>query len=294
MKRRTFTKLSGLSVVAITTSGFIRFNGKSYIGNCETTTDILGPFYRPDSPERSNLVIADMPGDIIELLGVVRHKDCQTPYENAKVELWHCSSDEKYDNYSDEYRYRGTTFCDENGSYKFRTQMPVPYGVGGDIIRPAHFHLMFSAKGYQSLITQIYFSGDSYLDVDIASSSIEGKLRTLDIIEEDGIKKVIFNCNMNDRLKASFTSIHKIIGKYKNDTTGKIVEYFEDDGLLWEKNEVFGRCYEYIGDNQFEYGGMYNGHYQRLHFDLQKDTVKLQFKTLYEAGKEIQVSFTKI
>ena len=152
---------------------------------------------------------------------------------------------------------------------------------------------MISAKGYQSLITQIYFSGDPYLDQDIASSSFEGKIRTLDIIKDDSIKKVIFDCNMNDHLKASYLAVGKIIGKYKNDTNGNIVEYFENDGLLWKKNEVYGEYYKYIGDNVFEYGGMYDGLYQRLHFNLQKDTVKLQFKASYQAGKEIQVSFTK-
>lgn len=294
MKRRKFTKLAGLSAVALSTTGFIKFNGKSYNGDCETTTDILGPFYRPDSPERNNLVITGTLGDIVELSGIVKHKDCKTPYKNAKVELWHCSSEGIYDNDSDEYRYRGTTYCDENGNYKFKTQMPVPYGIDEEFIRPAHFHLMISAKGYQNLITQIYFSGDPYLDQDIASSSIEGKIRTLDIIEYNGIKKVVFDCNMNDHLKASYAALHKITGKYMNDTNGNIVEYFENDGLLWKKNEVYGECYKYIGDNKFEYGGMYNGLYQILQFDLQKDVIKLLFKISFEAGKEMQVSYTKI
>ncbi len=86
MKRRTFTKLTGLSAIAISTTGFIKFNGESYIGDCETTTDILVPFYRPDSPMRDNLVVEGIPGEMVELSGVVRHKDCTTPYKNAKIE----------------------------------------------------------------------------------------------------------------------------------------------------------------------------------------------------------------
>ena len=157
MNRRKFTKLISLSAIAVSTPGFIQFNGKFFEGDCETTTDILGPFYRPNSPVRNNLVIEGTPGDIIELSGIVRHKDCLTPYKNAKVELWHCSAEEVYDNDSDDYRYRGTIYCDADGKYKFTTQMPVPYDAGGGEIRPAHFHLMISAAGYQSLITQIYF-----------------------------------------------------------------------------------------------------------------------------------------
>lgn len=49
-----------------------------------------------------------------------------------------------------------------------------------------------------------------------------------------------------------------------------------------------------LGDNKFEYGGMYDGLYQVLQFDLQKDVINLIFKASYEAGKEMQVSFTKI
>jgi hypothetical protein len=99
---------------------------------------------------------------------------------------------------------------------------------------------------------------------------------------------------MNDHLKPSYAALYKITGKYKNDANGNIVEYFENNGLLWKKNEVYGECYKYIGDNKFEYGGMYDGLYQRLHFNLQKDTVKLEFKASYKAGQEIKVPFTKI
>ena len=294
MKRREFAKLTGLGAVAISTTGFIQFNGRSFEGNCETTTDILGPFYRPDSPERSNLVIAGAPGDLAELTGIVRHKDCQTPYENAKVELWHCSADEIYDNDSDEFRYRGTTFCDKNGEYKFQTQMPVPYDAGGGLIRPAHFHLMISAPGYQSLITQIYFQGDPYMDKDPWSGAAKAEYRRLLVKEENGIKKVVFDCNMNDQLKASYSSLKQIVGKYKNDA-GEIKEYFEKEGLLWAKNEVFGESYEYVGDNKFEYAGMPPGLYDRLQFDLaQEGVIKLRMTAAWENGEEIDEILTKI
>lgn len=295
MKRRAFTKLTGLSVIAISTTGFIRFNGKSYEGDCVTTTDILGPFYRPNSPERDNLAIAGMPGDIVELSGIVRHKDCQTPYKNAKVELWHCSNDEIYDNDSDEYRYRGTTYCDANGRYKFRSQMPVPYDAGGGLIRPAHFHLMVSAPGYQSLITQIYFQGDPYLEKDPWAAAKKAEYRKIKVEEDNGIKKVVFDCNMNDKLKVSVSSLDQIIGKYKNDANGRIKEYFEKDGLLWSKSEVFGESYEYVGDNKFEYAGMPTGLYEKLQFDLkQEGTIKLQLTAVWEDGKEIKEIFTKL
>jgi len=294
MKRRKFTKLAGISAVAISTTGFIQFNGESYGGDCETTTDILGPFYRPDSPVRNNLVIDGAPGDIAELSGIVRHKDCQTPYENAKVELWHCSAEEIYDNESSEFRYRGTTYCDGEGKYKFTTQMPVPYDVGGGDIRPAHFHLLISASGYQSLITQIYFTGDPYLEKDAFSASNKSKSRILDVIEVNGIRKVTFDCNMNDKLKASYSALDKIVGLYKNDNTGESLELFKKDNLLWIKNEVFGENFDYVGDNEFEYGGMPTGLYEKLRFDLQSNgQVKVTKTSVWEDGIKTSNSFTK-
>lgn len=295
MKRREFAKLTGLGAIAVTTSGFVKYNGLNYTGDCETTTDILGPFYRPDSPVRNNLVIEGLEGDLIELSGIIRHKDCQTPYNKAKVELWHCSADEIYDNDSDEYRYRGTTYANANGGYKFTTQMPVPYDAGGGMIRPAHFHLMISAPGYQSLITQIYFSGDPYLEKDASSSNSDAELRILDISESSGIKKVAFDCNMNDRLMASYASLRKIVGKYKNDSNDERKEFFEKDNVLWMKNEVYGKSFEYIDGNKFEYGGMPSGSYERLHFNFEKDgSITLNMTLLWEEGNQISKAFTKV
>jgi catechol 1,2-dioxygenase len=276
MKRRAFTKLAGLSAIAISTTGFIRFNGTSYEGDCESSTDILGPFYRPDSPVRNNLVIEGSPGEIVELSGVVRHKDCRTPYKGAKVELWHCSFEEVYDNHSEEYRYRGTTFCDENGKYRFITQMPVPYDAGGGNYRPAHFHLLISAPGYQYFITQIYFSGDPYLEEDHFSASPAAAGRTLEVKEEGGTKKVTFDVNMNDRLRASTAALDKIVGVYQHENKRKSIEFFKKDRLLWMKNEVFGEKFDYVGHNQFEYAGLPAGMFWTLRFDLQEDgSVKL-------------------
>ena len=45
----------------------------------------------------------------------------------------------------------GIEISSDYGKYKFISQMPVPYDAGGGLIRPAHFHLMISASGYQSL-----------------------------------------------------------------------------------------------------------------------------------------------
>jgi hypothetical protein len=202
---------------------------------------------------RNNLVIKDAPGEIVQLSGSIRHNDCKTPYKNAKVELWHCDSNGVYDNSSSEYRFRGTTFCDDNGKYLFNTILPSPYEAGG-LMRPAHFHMMVTAKGYQSFVTQLYFSGDKYISEDVWASSQRAKKRILAVQSStDGTKKVEFNVNMAPQLVAEPASIGKLIGVYidENDSNKKL-EFFKKDNLLWMKNEVFGVELEYLGDNKFQ------------------------------------------
>ncbi|WP_276359219.1 hypothetical protein [Daejeonella sp. H1SJ63] len=55
MKRRSFVKNSTLSAFGIAAFGAFHWNGKSFEGDNITTTDILGSYYRPGSPMRSNL-----------------------------------------------------------------------------------------------------------------------------------------------------------------------------------------------------------------------------------------------
>jgi hypothetical protein len=102
MQRRAFIKNTTFCAVAVSAYGFIRFDGNHFVGDCETTTDILGPFYRPNSPLRNNLIVNGQPGNLIELSGIIRHKDCITPYNKAKIELWHCDGNGVYDNTSAE------------------------------------------------------------------------------------------------------------------------------------------------------------------------------------------------
>jgi protocatechuate 3,4-dioxygenase beta subunit len=239
------------------------------VGDCETTTDILGPFYRPGSPIRNNLLIKGEPGNPLELSGVICHNDCVTPYKKAKIELWHCNSDGEYDN-SEEFRYRGTTFTDENGKYYFKTIMPVPYEIGNGQIRPAHFHLMITAEGYQPLVTQLYFSGDSYIKTDPYASSPKAQKRILRVQNmDDGTKKVLYNVGMTGILPVEAASIDKLAGVYSNvEDSNYKVEVFKKNNELWIKNEMFGNRFDYVGSNTFEYGGMPEGTYWRIKFEF--------------------------
>ncbi len=280
MKRRRFIQGTALSAIAVTTTGFIRMEGKSYVGNCQTTTDILGPFYRPNAPVRSDLVIPGANGDVVILKGKITHDDCSTPLQEAKVELWHCSADQVYDNESEDYNYRGTTFSDGSGAYFFRTQMPVPYDAGGGNYRPAHFHLMISAPGYQNLVTQLYFTGDPYLDKDRSSRAPSAKTRILDLQKNDEGLLVPFDIVMQKELALDPIAMEKLTGQYiEDENPGNQVELFEYENQLWLRNEVFGENFHYIGEKTFELSNTGEGRSFQVQFDLLADgTVKAKLE----------------
>lgn len=257
MKRRTFIRNTALCAVAVSTSGFIRFDGHQYVGDCATTTDILGPFYRPGSPLRTNLRVAGEAGIPVELSGTIWHNDCKTPCANARIELWHCSAEGVYDNSSSEFRYRGTTLTDSRGRYAFTTVLPVPYKAGNRV-RPAHFHLMITAQDYQPLVTQLYFAGDKHLAGDPYASSPKAQKRILSIKAlPNGSKKVVFDTGLSPRLAAEAAVIERLAGVYREEKDHhRQWEFFKKDDLLWMKNEVYGEGFEYIGQNTFQYPGL--------------------------------------
>ena len=184
-----------------------------------------------------------------------------------------------YDNDSTAFKYRAKTYCDEKGVYSFKTILPVPYDVGGGTVRPAHFHMLISADGYQTLITQLYFTGDKNIDKDPSASSAAAKRRILDIKNDDhGGKTVWFNVTMSDKLPADAAVIDRLVGNYVHADKKKTEELYKKDNLLWLKDAESingGYPLEYIGDNTFEYYGWES----KYKFTVQKDgAVKLAYK----------------
>jgi protocatechuate 3,4-dioxygenase beta subunit len=291
MQRRSFLKNTAFGAVAVSTSGFIRFNGEQYIGDCETTTDILGPFYRPGSPIRNNLVITGDRGTRIQLSGIIRHNDCKTPYPKAKIELWHCSPSGEYDNSSNDFLYRGTNFSDDKGRYSFDTILPVPYGIGNGITRPAHFHLMITAQGYQPFVTQLYFAGDENIAKDPSASSLNAKRRILAVQSlKDGTKKVSYDISMSPKLAADSAVIDRLTGVYTDQKDNTKIEFFKKNKSLWMKNEVFGIDLEYTGNNIFHYPGLQRGHKWTFMFELMPQGSIKVTNTLVSANGEIKTS----
>jgi catechol 1,2-dioxygenase len=253
MQRRSFIRHTALYAVAVSASGYIRFDGNRYVGDCETTTDILGPFYRPGSPVEADISIAGE-GDIIEVSGTVTHNDCKTPYQNAKVEIWHCDRKGVYDNSSPEYRYRGTVHTDDKGRYSFFTNMPVPYDTGA-MVRPAHYHMMITATGYQPFVTQLYFAGDEHIKKDPYASTDAAKRRILEIKSAgEGRKKVIFDVGMSPKLAADEAVLERLAGLYFAETglfSSFLVARKGSHLIMTKTNTLAQSEYEYAGNNVF-------------------------------------------
>jgi catechol 1,2-dioxygenase len=143
MQRRTFINNSTLTVISVSAFGALNWNGKNFEGDTPTTTDILGPFYRPGAPMRTNLALPNTKGTPLVFKGTIFKEDGKTPIENALVEIWHCSEDEIYDNMSEDFNYRGGQKTRGNGKYQFKTIIPVPYKAdpkNDKSWRPAHIH----------------------------------------------------------------------------------------------------------------------------------------------------------
>lgn len=259
MERRKFIRNTMFTAMAVTTHGYVKFNGENFEGDCATTTDILGPFYRPDAPVRKDMLVKGSTGQLVMLKGKVKHKDCTTPLKNACVELWHCDEKGVYDNESPDFKYRARTFCDDNGNYEFKTILPVPYDVGNNNFRPAHFHMLVSAPGYQALITQLYFTGDPNNAKDPSSSSPEAKNRILDVKDDKGgVKSVTFNVSMREKLPADVAVIDRLTGSYARTGGEKDVVFYKKAGLLWIQDAESingGYALEYVGNNSFEVYG---------------------------------------
>jgi protocatechuate 3,4-dioxygenase beta subunit len=184
MKRRSFFQKVTLSVVAVYVPGFLHScaNG-AYEGDCQTTTDILGPFYRSGAPERSNLLRAGSEGDVLKLSGKIMARNCSDVLKGATVEIWHCDNDGVYDNTSDEFAYRGKVMTNKKGEYSFTTIIPAPYEQepNSNNYRQAHIHMRIAAPEYQDLVTQIYFTDDPYVGKDEFSASPKAQKRILKI-----------------------------------------------------------------------------------------------------------------
>ena len=195
MNRKNFLRSTSLAAFSLTALGFvIKDENGNHAGDCETTNDILGPFYREGSPLRSDMTFEGLKGNRITVKGKVYGPDCSTPLENAQVEIWHCNIEGEYDNETEEFKHRARWVTDKKGEYSFTTIMPGKY-LNGKLYRPAHIHFRVTEKGSRELVSQIYFKGDPHIKEDPWASQAKAVHRILEVIPEDihGGLSIIFD-----------------------------------------------------------------------------------------------------
>ena len=153
-------------------------------GATETTANLLGPFWRLQSPPTENggsLVRSPTPGVPLFVDAIVNGPDGK-PVAGAEVDVWHCNDEGYYENQDPtqaDMNLRGTFTTDAEGRIHFRSIKPIGYpippdGPTGDLLRaqkrhnlrPAHLHFLITKPGYKVHISQIYSGDDPNIETD--------------------------------------------------------------------------------------------------------------------------------
>jgi protocatechuate 3,4-dioxygenase beta subunit len=117
-----------------------------------TPSSTEGPFYKPQSPLRSDLTSELSGGVRLRIGGHVVDRSCR-PIPDAVVELWQADGNGQYDNTGN--RLRGHERTDEGGRWSFTTIIPGLY-TG----RTRHIHFKVQRPEGRVLTTQLFFPGE--------------------------------------------------------------------------------------------------------------------------------------
>lgn len=154
-------------------------------GPTETTANLLGPFWRADSPPTENgasIVRSPTPGPPLYVTARVRDTAGEM-VAGAEVDVWHSSPEgfyESQDPAQADMNLRGKFRTDADGTISFRTVKPAGYPIpvngpvgrllraqGRHNMRPAHLHFLIHKGGYKTHISQVYANDDPNLGTDV-------------------------------------------------------------------------------------------------------------------------------
>jgi hydroxyquinol 1,2-dioxygenase len=154
-------------------------------GQTETTANLLGPFWRLDSPRTENggsIVRSLTPGEKLIVNALVVDAD-GAPVAGAEVDVWHSSTEGFYESQDPgqaDMNLRGKFTTDGDGRIGFHSIRPAGYpipvdGPVGDLLRaqgrhnmrPAHVHFLIYKPGFKTHISQVYSHDDKNLETDV-------------------------------------------------------------------------------------------------------------------------------
>ena len=154
-------------------------------GKTETDANMLGPFWRMDSPATPNggsIVRSPTPGPVLFVDASFRDASGK-PVEGAEVDIWQSSPEGFYENQDPaqaDMNLRGKFVTDKDGRISFRSVKPAGYpipidGPVGELLRaagrhnmrPSHLHFLVYKPGFKTLISQIYDPEDPHIETDV-------------------------------------------------------------------------------------------------------------------------------
>jgi len=115
----------------------------------DTPRNIEGPFFKPNSPLRTDLVTGGVTGVLLNLTGRVYNLRCQ-PVAGALLDFWQADSRGAYDNRT--FTLRGHQFSAADGTFRLNTIVPKDYPG-----RTIHIHVKVQARNGPVLTTQLFF-----------------------------------------------------------------------------------------------------------------------------------------
>ena len=222
MKRRQALK----SFISASLLPFIPFKNLLAKDECVTTDDILGPYFIEGAPNIS--VIAPEITDINRLFitGTVYAKDCITPVPNALIDVWQANNEGAYEDVG----YRGKIYTDEVGNYAFESIQPGKY-LNGSYYRPSHIHFKIQYLNNPELVTQLYFEGDTTLNIDPWASDPSAVDRIIPLTLDDnnnanGVFDIYLNVDV-DTVNLSHYDRNDIPSRIESISPNPVREQFE-------------------------------------------------------------------
>ena len=153
-------------------------------GQTETDANLLGPFWRMNSPKTRNgnsIVRSPTPGPALFVDATFRDVNGK-PIPGALVDIWQSSPEGFYENQDPiqaDMNLRGQFTTDAGGHISFRSVKPAGYPIpvdgpvgeflraqGRHNMRPAHLHFLVYKPGFKTLISQLYDPEDKHLETD--------------------------------------------------------------------------------------------------------------------------------